>query len=95
MILSDFLPRQKHDDSNPHEIIPTSFNMQSILQARYYNLGKYNSGKYLVQRRSQAKTSGIRLTEVHSMGKGLVLNIQPEEQVMKPTAVTKVKEVSQ
>ena len=27
MILSDFLSRQKNDDSNPHEIIPTSFNM--------------------------------------------------------------------
>ena len=37
MILSDFLSRQKHDNSNPHEIIPISFNMQSILQIRYYN----------------------------------------------------------
>ena len=27
MILSDFLSRQKHDDSNPHEIIPILFNM--------------------------------------------------------------------
>ena len=27
MILSDFLSRQKNDDSNPHEIIPISFNM--------------------------------------------------------------------
>ena len=35
MILSDFLSRQKHDDSNPHEIIPISFLMQSILQTRY------------------------------------------------------------
>ena len=42
IILSDFLSRQKHDDSNPHEIIPISFNMQSILQTRYYNLGKGN-----------------------------------------------------
>ena len=49
MILSDFLSRQKHDDSNPHEIIPTSFNMQSILQTRYYNLGEGNLVKYLVQ----------------------------------------------
>ena len=39
MILSDFLSRKKHDDSNPHEIIPISFNMQRILQTRYYNLG--------------------------------------------------------
>ena len=27
MILSDFLYRQTHDDSNPHEIIPKLFNM--------------------------------------------------------------------
>ena len=38
MILSCFLSRQKHDDSNPHEIIPISFNMQSILHDRYYNM---------------------------------------------------------
>ena len=31
MILSDFLSRQKHHDSNPHEIIPISFNMHNIL----------------------------------------------------------------
>ena len=37
MILIDFLSRPKHDDSNPHEIFPISFNMQSTLQTRYYN----------------------------------------------------------
>ena len=26
MILSDFLSRQKNDDSDPHDIIPISFN---------------------------------------------------------------------
>ena len=31
MILSDFLSIQQHDDSNPHEIIPISFNMHSVL----------------------------------------------------------------
>ena len=61
MILSYFLCRQKHDDSNPHEIIPILFNMQSILQTRHYNLGKGNQGKYLVQRRSQEKSSSIKL----------------------------------
>ena len=70
MVLSDFLYRQKHDDSNPHEIIPVSFNMQSILQTRYYNLGKENPMKYLVQTQSQAKSSGIKLPEVHGQGKG-------------------------
>ena len=48
MILSDFLPRQKHDNSNPHEIIPFSFNMHSILHDKYYNIG--NSEKYLTQK---------------------------------------------
>ena len=47
MILSDFLSRQKHDDSNPHEIIPISFNMHNITYEKYYNIGK--SDKYLVQ----------------------------------------------
>ena len=31
MILSDFLSRQKHDDSNLHKIIPILFNMQNLL----------------------------------------------------------------
>ena len=39
MILSDFISRQKHDKSNPHDIIPISFNMHNILHKRYYNLG--------------------------------------------------------
>ena len=92
MILSDFLSRQKHDDSNLHEIILISFNMQSLLQARYYNIGKGNSGKYLVQIWSQAKSSGIKLPDVHGIGKSLDPNIQPEKQVAKPIVVTKAKE---
>ena len=46
MILSDFLSRQKHDDSNPHEIIPISLNMHNILHERYYSVGI--SERYLV-----------------------------------------------
>ena len=49
MVLSYFLSRQKHDDRNPHKVIPISFTTQNILQTRYYNLGKGNSVKYLVQ----------------------------------------------
>ena len=45
IILSDFLSRQIHDNSNPHEIIPISFNMHNILHDRYYNIGK--SERYL------------------------------------------------
>ena len=91
MILSDFLSRQKHDDSNLHEIIPISFNMQSLLEARCYDIGEGNSGQYLVQTWPQAKSSGIKLPEVHGIGKSLDLNIQPEKQVVKPIAVTKQK----
>ena len=28
MVLSDFLCRQKTDDSNPHELIPISFSLK-------------------------------------------------------------------
>ena len=31
IILNIFLSRQKHDESNPHEIIPISFNMHNVL----------------------------------------------------------------
>ena len=31
MILSNFLTRQKHHNSDPHEIILISFNMQEVL----------------------------------------------------------------
>ena len=90
MVLSDFLSRQKHDDSNPHEIIPISFNMQNILQSKYYNIGTC-----FVQPRSQAKSSGICLPEVHAIGKGLDPNILPEKQVIKPIITSEVREVSQ
>ena len=33
-----FLSRQMHDDSNPHEIIPISFNMYNVLYETYYRI---------------------------------------------------------
>ena len=38
MILSDFLSRQTHDNSNPHEIIPILFNMYNALHETYYSI---------------------------------------------------------
>ena len=38
MILSNFLSRQMHSDSNPHEIIPISFNMYKALLDTYYSI---------------------------------------------------------
>ena len=81
MILSDFLSRQRIDKSNPHEIIPISFDMKAILKDRYYNMG--NESRCIVQMHSQAKDSGIKLPEVHSADKGINPDIKPERQVLK------------
>ena len=91
MILSDFLSRQKHDDSNPHEIIPISFHMQNILHSRHYNIGKGKEGKYLVQTRSQAKSSSITLPAAHGLDKGIDPNVQPGKQVIKPIIASEAK----
>ena len=40
MVLSDFLSRQIEDDSDPHEIIPISFNIKEILKENYQNMVK-------------------------------------------------------
>ena len=45
MILSNFLSQQKNDDSNPHEIIPISYNMCQILDDNYYSENHLNSNK--------------------------------------------------
>ena len=36
MVLSDFLSRQKTDDSYPHEIIPISFTLRSQVDSHFY-----------------------------------------------------------
>ena len=79
MVLNDFLSRKNKDDSSPHEIIPISFNMYQVLQGTYCN-----TEYYLVQTRSQAKSSGIKLLEVHGMGKNLDPNMKPEKQHANP-----------
>ena len=56
---------KKHNDSNPHEIIPISFNIYGILQEKYNNIG--NSVRCLVQTQSQVRSSGIKLPEVHGV----------------------------
>ena len=72
MVLSDFLSRQSNDDGNLHDIIPISFNMHKVLQENYYKIDSY-----LVQTRSQARSSGIKLPKVHGMRKRLDPNIKP------------------
>ena len=94
MVLSDFFSKQRCD-SNPHEIIPISFNMQDVLLSKYYDISKEKIGNYLVQTRSQAKSSSIRLPDVHSIDKGLDPNVLPEEQVMKSVEASEAKGTSQ
>ena len=36
MVLSDFLSRQKTDDSNPREIIPISFTLKNLSCEHFY-----------------------------------------------------------
>ena len=36
MVLSDFLSRQKTDDSDPHEIIPISFTLRRVSHEHFY-----------------------------------------------------------
>ena len=81
MILSNILSRQRMDNSNPHEIIPISFDMQAILKDRYYNVG--NDSIYLIQMQSQAKASGRKLPDVHGVDKGIDQNVKPERQILK------------
>ena len=52
MILSDFLSRQKNNESDPSEIIPISFNAYGILEEnRKIDVCK-SEGKFLVQKHS-------------------------------------------
>ena len=75
MVLSDFLSRQKTDDSNPHEIIPISFTLRSQVDNHFYEINNEidqpKTDKYLVQTRSQAKSSSIKVPGIHGTNKGL------------------------
>ena len=91
MVLSDFLSRQKTDDSNPHEIIPISFTLKSLMGNHFYQINNMNeisepeTNKYLIQTRSQAKSSGIKVLEIHGVNKGLNPHIKPGRQRPLPT----------
>ena len=84
MVLSDFLSRQKMDDSNPHELIPISFSLRDQVSDYFYRIDNGNylprKDKYLVQTRSQVRVSGIRVPEIHGANKGLDPHVQPGKQ---------------
>ena len=86
MVLIDFLSRQNNEDSNPHEIKCVSFKMHKVLQENHFNIYSY-----LGQMRSQARSSGTKLPEVHSVRKNLDPNIKLEKQHANPIKGTVVK----
>ena len=84
MVLSDFLSRQQMDDSNPHELIPILFSLRDQVSDYFYRIDNEinlpRKDKYLVQTRSQVRSSGIRLPEIHGANKGLDPHVQPGKQ---------------
>ena len=56
--------------------------MYQILENNLNDIDKNNfgDGKYLIQTCSQTKSSGIKLPEVHGVGKSLDPNLRPEKQ---------------
>ena len=84
MVLSNFLSRQKMDDSNPHKLIPLSFTLKSQVDNHFYQIdneiNQPKNDRYLVQTRSQVKSSGIKLPEIYGANKGLDPHVQPGKQ---------------
>ena len=58
---------QTHDNSDPHDIIPTSFNMHNTLYEKYYNIE--TKERYVVQMCWQTKSNRIKLLEGHGVKK--------------------------
>ena len=64
--------------SNPQKIIAISFSLRRVLHENYYRLDTTETDKYLVQLKSQTKSSGVKVPEVHGIDKVLNLHVQPE-----------------
>ena len=60
------MSRQQGDRSDPHQIIPISFNMKEILRKNYQNVVK---DTFMVQTRSQIKSKGARTNAVWDTAK--------------------------
>ena len=89
MVLSDFLSRQKTDDSNPHELIPISFRLRDQTDNHFYQINNRTdqpkTDRYLVQTRSQAKSSSIKIPEIPGANKMLDPHVKPGKQRLLPS----------
>ena len=61
MVLSDFLSRQFGDKSDPHQIIPISFNIKGVLKESCQNNAK---ASFMVQTRLQSKGVKAPVTKI-------------------------------
>ena len=79
------------DSSDPHEIIPISFTLKGLMGNHFYWINNTNkirqpkTSKYLIQTRSQAKSGGIKVPEIHGVNEGLDPHIKPGRQRSLPT----------
>ena len=94
MVLSYFLSRQKTGDSNLHEIIAVSFTLKSLSHKHFYQfnsttgISETETNKYLIQTRSQVKSSGVKVLEINGINKGLNPHVKPESQRLLPSLPT-------
>ena len=92
MVLSDFLSRQKMDDSNPHELIPILVTLRSQVNIHFYQINSRTdqpkTNTYLAQTRSQAKSSSIKIPDIHGANKGLDPHVKPGKQRPLPSLPT-------
>ena len=73
MVFSDFLSRQLGDKSDPHQIIPISFNIKEMLKENYQNNA---DATFMVQTRSQSKVKApVVKKSANSLNTG-ILQIQ-------------------
>ena len=68
MTLSNYLSRIKVDMSNHHKIIPIMFDLQDILQEKYY-----------IQTSSRVWKEGITVAKIHRHDKYLLPHLKPEK----------------
>ena len=80
------------ENFNPHELIPISFSLRDQVSDYFYRIDNESKlpskDKYLVQTRSQVRSSGIRLPEIHGVNKGINPHLKPERQRPLPTLPT-------
>ena len=62
-----------------------SFTFHALLHRRSIHITYERPNKYLIQTRSRAKCSGIKVLEIHGVNKGINPHVKPERQRPSPT----------